>query len=253
MKIGALQLDISWENREENYKRVSEFADRASSSGVDLFVLPEMFATGFSMNPSVTAEERDGATYEFICNLAKEQKMAVISGLVFKGEGGKGINSAVAVDRQGRELSCYSKTHLYSVLDEHHHHIAGDSPKPFEFEGVNFSCSICYDLRFPELFRMVAKDVDVSIVIASWPNARQRHFDNLIEARAIENQHFIVGVNRVGSGGGLDYDGGTVIRDPMGRCLAHGENKECLIEADIDLQLIEETRKFMACHRDRQF
>ena len=88
MKVTALQLDISWEDREENYKRAAGFASQAAKDGTDFFILPEMFATGFSMNPSVTAEPRDGATYQFICDLAKNHQMAVLGGIVFKGDGG---------------------------------------------------------------------------------------------------------------------------------------------------------------------
>jgi len=253
MKVAALQMDICWENREENYKLARDYANRSARDGADLFILPEMFATGFSMNPAVTAEERDGATYQFLGNLARDNDMAVIGGVVFKGEGGKGINSAVAFDRKGVELASYTKTHLFSVLEEHEHHIAGDGPAPFEFEGVKIACFVCYDLRFPELFRMVADQLDLAILIASWPNPRQKHFNTLLEARAIENQHFVVGVNRVGTGGGLEFSGGSVILDPLGNRLAFGKDEECLIAAELDLARIEETRKFMSCHRDRRF
>ncbi len=253
MKIAAVQFDILWEDRQANYAKVEVVAAAAANDGADMLVLPEMFATGFSMNPAVTAEKRGGPTETFVRELAQKHKIGVIAGLVFEGDGDKGRNAALALDRSGEELACYEKIHLFSVLDEHKHHLAGDGPKPFEFEGIRFSCSVCYDLRFPELFRQVAAKTDVAVIIASWPNARQRHFDLFLEARAVENQHFVVGVNRIGSGGGLDFDGGTAIFDPSGERIAYGGREETVVMAPIEIGKIDEFRAFMACHRDRRF
>ncbi len=253
MKVAALQLDIAWEDRPKNYERVSEFARQAAEKGADLFVLPEMFSTGFSMNPAVTAETSDGETTSYLRSLAKEYSIGVLGGLVLEGEGGKGHNIALAVDRNGRDLATYSKSHLFSFLDEEKFHLAGEGPAPFEFEGVQCACFICYDLRFPELFRLTADKCHAVFVIASWPNGRQLHWDTLLPARAVENQQYIVGVNRVGKGGGHQFDGGSAIYDPFGESLARGGDRECLLFADVDVARVQETRKAMPFLKDRRF
>jgi omega-amidase len=210
MKVAALQLDIAWQDREENFKIVTEYAAMAADNGADMLVLPEMFATGFSMDPAVTAEPPGGDTASFMRCLAKENKIGVLGGYVLKADDGKGHNVAVAIDKTGHELAIYSKAHLFSYLGEDKFHEAGDGPVPFEFEGLRCACFICYDLRFPELFRLVADNCDAVFVIASWPRDRQSHWDVLLPARAVENQLYMVGVNRVGMGGGLEFLGSAL-------------------------------------------
>ncbi|MCP4680637.1 MAG: carbon-nitrogen family hydrolase [Deltaproteobacteria bacterium] len=253
MKVAALQFDIAWEDRQENYRRVSVFAEQAKAEGADLFILPEMFATGFSMNPSVTAEQAGGETATFMRSIAQKHRMGVIGGFVIAAKGGKGHNVALAIDREGRDLASYSKTHLFSFLDEEKFHEPGDGPVPFEFEGVRCACYVCFDLRFPELFRLTADSCDAVFVVASWPNGRQLHWDTLLPARAVENQQYIVGVNRVGQGGGHQFDGGSAIYDPFGLPLARGEDSECMLMADIDPAKVSEIRSSMPFLEDRRF
>jgi omega-amidase len=253
MKIAALQMDIAWEDRQSNYDKVEKYASQAADQGADLLVLPEMFSTGFSMNPGVTAEDPDGPTACFIRELAQKRKIGVVGGLVLKAANGRGKNCALAVDRNGEDLALYSKCHLFSFLEEEKHHEAGDGPVVFEFENMKMACFICYDLRFAGLFAMVAKECQLTMVVASWPSARQLHWDTLLPARAVENQQYIVGVNRVGSGGGLEFTGGTVIVDPGGEILVHAKDKEKLILADATVEKIEELRKQMPFLKDRRF
>lgn len=252
MKVAALQLDIVWEDRKANYARVREYAENAAGQGVDLLVLPEMFSTGFSMNPAVTAEPEEGPTAAFLKQLARDFHLAVVGGLVLEGTGGKGRNSALVVDKTGEALATYTKTHLFSFMDEDKHHEPGNGPVLFELGGMRWACFICYDLRFPELFRLFADKCDGVMVIASWPAARQTHWDLLLPARAVENQHYIIGVNRVGAGGGLDYTGGSAIIDPLGGVLACGRSAESLLVADISANKVTAVRKSMPFLNDRK-
>jgi omega-amidase len=253
LTVAAVQMNLAWENRPENYRRARAWAERAVSKGAQLVVLPEMFATGFSMNPTVTAEPADGPTPTFLDTLARELGVAVIGGYVQEVSGGRGANVARAVDRDGALLAEYRKTHLVGILGETEVHEAGAGPEVFQVAGAPLSAFVCYDLRFPELFRLVADSVSAMVVIASWPASRQAHWDALLVARAIENQCFVVGVNRVGEGGGLDFTGGTVVVDPLGRILEHGGDQEGLVAAAIDPDQVAAVRREFPFLADRRF
>jgi omega-amidase len=251
--VAGLQLDIAWGDKRANFERVRRFAAEAKGRGVDLLVLPEMFATGFLLEPASTAEGEGGETTAFLRDVAHEHGMAVVGGLVRSRRNGRGANVAVAVAPDGRLLAEYSKAHLISLLGEDTVHEPGAAPRPFALAGVEVACFICYDLRFPELFRLVAAGTSVVLVIASWPAVRQRHWDLLLPARAVENQQFVVGVNRVGSGGGLDFLGGTAIYDPLGNALACGGDAEGLVVAELDLDLVAKARAGLPALKDRRF
>ncbi|MCK9460269.1 MAG: carbon-nitrogen family hydrolase [Proteobacteria bacterium] len=251
--VAGLQLDVVWGDKRKNFERVRRFAAEAKERGVELLVLPEMFATGFLLDPKVTAEGEGGETIAFLRDLAREHRMAIVGGLVRTRRSGKGANVGLAVAEDGRVLAEYSKTHLVSLLGEDAVHEAGAAPRPFSIAGVEMACFVCYDLRFPELFRLVAAGTGLVMVIASWPAVRQRHWDLLLPARAVENQQFVVGVNRVGEGGGHTFLGGTAIYDPLGNALAAGGDAEGLVVAELDLDLLAKARKGLPALRDRRF
>jgi omega-amidase len=253
IKVAGLQLDIAWEDRAVNFARVRKFATRARDEGADLLVLPETFATGFSLDPAVTAEGPAGETPVFLAALARELEIGILGGYVQRRRNGRGANLALAIDRRGRVLAEYAKAHLFSFMDEQRAHEAGAGPRPFVFEGVQIACFICYDLRFPELFRLVAEGARLVVVIASWPAARQAHWDVLLRARAVENQLYAMGVNRVGEGDGLRFEGGSAIVDPSGTTLAHAGSAEKLIFAEIDTGVVERVREALPFLRDRRF
>lgn len=253
MKIAAVQMDLAWEDRHANYAAARERSGQAAAAGADLILLPEMFATGFSMNPSVTAEPADGPTCGFLRALARDLGRTVVGGVVLRGPDGKGINTALAAGPGGEILAEYGKTHLISILGEDEAHAAGDAPVPFRVGDLSCACFICYDLRFPELFRLVADQCSLVLVMASWPTARQRHWDVLLQARAIENQCYVAGVNRVGEGGGLRFTGGSAIIDPLGEVLAHGGAGEGIVIADIDRKHVDRVRIELPFLRDRRF
>ena len=252
MKVAAAQMDIAWHDRWANHSRARDLAALAKKQGADLLILPEMFSTGFSMDTSVTPEPMDGPTPSLLRALAREHEIAVIGGFVLSGETTGPLNVSLAVDGNGDDLALYAKIHLIALLGEDQCHMPGDVPVPFELGGFGAACFVCYDLRFPELFRAVADDCALIIVIASWPSARQAHWDILLQARAIENQCFVIGVNRVGEGGGQAFTGGSAIIDPLGTVLAHGGDGEILLLADIDLATVAEVRSRLPFLRDRK-
>ncbi len=251
LKIAGLQLDIRWHDRSANHAKIERYAFEAKDKGADLFILPEMCSTGFSMDTAVTAEPLDGPTPQLFRRLAKETRMAVVGGFVFKGESGRPRNVSLAVDPKGCDLALYAKIHQIAILDEHNHYDPGSRPVTFSLQGTEAACFICYDLRFPEIFRAVVDRCQLVIVIASWPSSRQLHWDTLLKARAIESQCFIVGVNRTGFGGGLEFKGGSAAIDPLGNTIAHAGEGEGLLIADIEPSLVMEVRTSMPFLKDR--
>ena len=253
MRIAGLQLDTVWEDRKTNYRRVKEFARIAKEKGADLLVLPEMFSTGFSMNLGVTMEDDNGPTTRFFRSIATSYQIAVLGGVVLKGQNGRGRNCARAIDADGNILATYAKCHLFSFMEEDKYHESGLSPQVFELKGVRVSPFICYDLRFPEIFRAVADDVHLMVIIASWPAARQQHWDVLLPARAVENQCYMLGINRVGQGDGLIYKGGSAMYGPLGNRIAFAGDQEALVLADVDLHHVDKVRSEMPFLKDRRF
>ena len=252
MKVAAIQMDIAWHDRPANHLKARELATQAKKSGADLVILPEMFSTGFSMDTSITPEPLTGATPALLRSLARELEMAVIGGFVLARENAGPQNVSLAVDRHGNDLSLYAKIHQIPILGEDAHYEPGDRPVPFDLKGFRAASLVCYDLRFPELFRALVEECGLILIIASWPAARQAHWDVLLRARALESQCFVVGVNRVGEGGGNTFTGGSAIIDPLGEVLVHGGEKETLIMADIDPAKVAEVRSTMPFLKDRK-
>lgn len=252
MKVAGVQMDIAWHDREANFRKVRELGAQAKAAGSQLLVLPEMFSTGFSMDVSVTAEPQDGPTPTFLRGLARELQLAVVGGLVLSRQGGRPQNASLAVGPDGRDLALYAKIHPIALLEEDRHYDSGDLPRPFAYGGAGMACFVCYDLRFPELFRTVVDGVGLIMVIASWPSSRQAHWDVLLKARAIESQCFVMGVNRVGEGGGYAFGGGSAVVDPLGNVLVHGGTEERLMTAEIDLSEVARVRDEMPFLRDRK-
>ncbi len=242
MKTAAFQMDILWESRKENFKKVTQFAQTAANTGAELLVLPEMFSTGFSMDTEKTSESINGETPNFMRETAAKCKTAIIGGFVLQDENKQSFNCALAVDQNGNDLALYSKTYLFSHMNEDKHHSKGNGPVVFEYQNMKCACFICYDLRFPELFRSVCRKIDAAFIIASWPASRSLHWQILLKARAIENQIFVVGVNRTGTGNGLLFSGGSAIIDPLGTVEAELQDQEGLLEGYLLPQKVKEVR-----------
>jgi omega-amidase len=177
-----------------------------------------MCASGFTMDADKFAEPPNGPSTRALSAIAKDHELWIIAGLSMRREG-RYLNSALAFAPDGSLAATYDKQRLFGYAKETTIYSAGTEPCVVQIGGLSLGLFVCFDLRFPELFQAVAPEVDACVVIANWPSARQRHWEVLTQARAIENQCYVVAVNRVGEGDGLEYVGGSLILDPWGtRC-----------------------------------
>ena len=245
MKVTILQHDIAWANPALNIQKLDAAIDR--NSGSDLYVLPEMFSTGFCTKPEGIAE-RDGVTLAWMKHKAKATN-AAIAGSVATEEDGRYYNRFYFVKPDG-EVTHYDKHHLFTYGGEHHHFTAGDERCVVEFRGVRIMLQICYDLRFPVWVRNRG-DYDMILYVASWPTPRRAAWSALLVARAIENQCYVAGVNRVGCDPTCEYNGGSVIIDPYGRVVAScADNEQMEATATIDMEALNAFREKFPVLRD---
>lgn len=236
MKIALIQLNIAWESKKTNYEKAESFAKKAAEEKCDVIVFPEMFNTGFSMNVSAIAEDDYGETNSALSEIAKKYSIYLIAGFPVKEQDEeKGRNMAVVYDRTGIRIAAYAKIHPFSFSGEDKYYIAGNNPVVFNIDNTPCSIFICYDLRFPEVFRKVARNVQAVFVIANWPASRRGHWEALLKARAIENQCFVIGVNRIGiDGNAIHYPGASHIFDPLGNDILCGNDKDEFLTGEIN-------------------
>lgn len=233
MKIFCCQTNIVWENKAKNYAAVEAMLGGIPAGS--LVLLPEMFATGFSMNVPGIVETEAGETTDFLSRTAKKFAIYLIGGVVTKAPDGRGLNQSVVTSPAGKELARYSKIQPFSLGGEAKHYMAGNEVVLFSWEGVKVAPFVCYDLRFPELFRAaVRKGAELFAVIANWPVTRIHHWTILLRARAIENLAFVAGVNRCGDDPKLKYNGRSLIANEHGDILAEADDRQQVISADVD-------------------
>lgn len=252
MKAIALQFDIAWENKPANFAKVRSFLEQASPEPGSLVALPEMFATGFSMNATAIAEERGGETEQFLAALAKEFRITVIGGAAIRGRDGKTRNKALVFSSAGDLICFYAKMRPFTPGEEDRHYTAGNRPSVFEWGECSVSPFICYDVRFPELFREAARryQPELFVVIANFPAKRIEHWVRLLQARAIENQAYVMGVNRIGNDPFYSYNGRSLIIDPQGDILADAGEAEGTIRAELDLENLAKYREGLPFLKD---
>ena len=205
MRVAGVQMDIAWEDPQANFESVS----RTDVGGAQLIVLPEMFATGFTMDAGKVAPRADEVR-EYLAGRASAWGAHVIGGYAEPGSP-RPRNGCSIYDPTGNEILHYQKIHPFTLAGEDEHYDGGDSLSTAEIEGVRVTPVICYDLRFPELFRIAAGRTDLFVVIANWPAKRRHPWRTMLMARAAENQAFVLGVNRVGTGGGEPHSGDTML------------------------------------------
>ena len=238
MKTTILQRDIKWGDPKANIQRADEAISR--NAGSDLYVLPEMFSTGFCTSPEGIAE-RDDTTLQWMKSKACEID-AAIAGSIAVEEDGKYYNRFYFVKPDG-EVTHYDKKHLFTYGGEHLRFTAGDERVVVEWRGVRILLEVCYDLRFP-IWARNRGDYDMILYVASWPTPRVGAWSALLVARAIENQCYVAGVNRVGNDPACEYCGGSVIIDPYGVTIAECEiSQESEATAEIDMAALEAFRK----------
>ena len=240
MKISLLQLDTVWKDKPANFDLISQKIEENQFS--DIYVLPEMFATGFCNEVVELGESIDGQTVAVMRQLAAKSGAAVCGSLILN-DGGKYSNSFLFVKPNG-DIVRYDKRHLFRFGGETDMFSQGENRMVVEYKGYRILLQVCYDLRFPVWSRN-RNDYDVIFYVANWPDSRRKAFDALLKARAIENQSYVVGVNRVGDDGtGLHYDGGSCIIDfkgeYVGRC---PDNEEFVLTEKLDIEALRHFRE----------
>ncbi len=234
MRLALAQMDIQWNCFEHNALRAEELHTRAMKGGADFTVFPEMFTSGFSLPLGEDALRAHRAGYVFLERTARDSGSYLAASIPkLAPHSPRPFNTLYCFGPEGL-LGEYSKIHLISALGEDCHYAAGTSTFTTALCGFRVSFFICYDLRFPTLFSELAQETDLFIIAANWPEERQSHWETLLRARAIENQAYVAGVNRTGSGGTLKFAGGSMIIDPQGRTLARAGDAEEVIWADLD-------------------
>jgi len=249
MKITIIQSNIEWEDHEENI-RTHEDMIRRGCTGSDLVILPEMFTTGFSMNSRALATDLDGPEIKWMEKMSTEGDFGLVGSLIMKEED-RYLNRLVFM-KPGGSYSTYDKGHLFRMEKEDLYYTKGSSRLIESFRGFNINLMICYDLRFPVWSRNVKNEYDLLIYVANWPEARRHVWNTLLAARAIENQCYVAGVNRIGSDdSGIFYSGDSVILDPRGEVLASVEAyKEGTITMDISMDKLKKFRNKFPVWKD---
>lgn len=232
-------MDIAWGDCQGNVRRADAMIDNAPEA--DLYILPEMFSTGFAADPEGMAESEKGKTVEWMRRKAVA-KDATIAGSLAIRSGGRYFNRLYFV-KPGGEVTTYDKRHLFSYAGENLHYTRGEERVIVEWRSVRIMLQVCYDLRFP-VFSRNHGDYDMIIYVASWPTSRIKVWDTLLHARALENQCYVAGVNRVGRDPNCAYCGNSLIISPYGEDLAVcGSGEESAKMAEIEMEMLRSFRK----------
>ena len=248
MKIALIQTALHWENPEANRNHIEKLVLSITES-VDLIVLPEMFSTGFTMNPKDVAETMSGETIIWLQSIAKSKNVAIIGSLVVK-ENNQYYNRLVFVFPSG-EIEKYDKRHLFTLAGEDKVYTAGKERLIVDYLGFKICPLICYDLRFP-VFSRNTENYDLLLYVANWPKPRVNAWDILLRARAVENQCFVVGVNRLGlDNNNHEYVGHSQAIDFLGNYLLTPQNKEGVFMVTIDKSEMIAMRKKLDFLADR--
>jgi predicted amidohydrolase len=256
VRVAAVQHDIAWHDRAANFAHLAPMVAGAVASGARVVLLTETFSTGFSFDSPDIAEPDGGPSSQFLTEMATTHHVWV------GGSCPEVAPDAPADDRRPSNVfvlvspdgvpTRYRKIHPFSHADEERWVRAGTEFVTVDIDGLRVALFVCYDLRFADEFWALATDVDAYFVIANWPAKRRLHWSALLRARAIENQAYVVGVNRVGKGGGLDYSGDSAIIDPLGEILATGAGGETVLLADLDAAHVAATRDHFRFLQDRR-
>jgi predicted amidohydrolase len=251
MNVHLVQIDSVWEDRAANHAKARQLIASTNPQPGSLIILPETFSTGFSMNLAVTAEPEKGPTEQFLREMAAQYQSCVIGGVVTSTSNGHGMNQALAIAPDGTALTRYTKNHPFSLGGENQVHLAGSGVGQFEWQGLRIAPLICYDLRFPELARCAIRaGAEALVFIAAWPVKRIQHWITLLQARAIENQAYVIGVNRCGTDPEFTYTGRSLVVDPHGIIIADAAEQERVISAQIDPAIVREWRSQFPALRD---
>lgn len=254
MKIACVQMNIEFGKPDINYTSIENYVKEASHHKADVIVFPEMWNTGYALKKlDFLSDENGNSTKRLLAKLAKENNINIVGGSVATKRDGKYFNTMYIANRNGEIISQYDKAHLFKLMNEHLYMEPGQKMNNFELDSVMCGGVICYDLRFPEWIRThVLNGAKIVFIPAQWPTKRIDHWQILLQARAIENQCFIVAVNRVGNDPDNEYNGHSMVIAPWGQLLISDETKEGIFYTEIDLNEVDQVRSTIPVFQDRR-
>jgi omega-amidase len=235
LRVALGEYDTGWHDPASSLARAEGLVRDAARGGAQLVVLPEMCTTGFTMDAATQAETLEGASVQALGRIAAEAGVHLLAGVAVRecvGGRDRAVNGALLFGDTGELRSIYRKQRVFGYAGEDETYTPGADAVIATVHGVRIAPFVCYDLRFPELFRRVARDVDAIVIIANWPARRRAHWDALVRARAIENQCYVVAVNRRGEGGGIAYDGRSAAFDAWGERLVPSAGPVAMVDVD---------------------
>jgi predicted amidohydrolase len=250
VRVALAQMDLAWEDVLENHRRAARLLEQAAAGRARLALLPEMFSTGFSLDSRRIAQPPGGPSESFLRDQAARLGLWILASVPESGEPSP-RNMALLVSPDGSVVR-YAKIHPFSYAGEDRVYTAGDRVVTAEIDGVRVTPFVCYDLRFPEPFRTAAADTDLFAVVANWPDQRREHWRALLRARAIENQAYVVGVNRAGDGNGLHYAGDSAAIAPLGETIVEADEREQVLFCDVDPDVVMKLRTRFPALEDRR-
>ncbi len=255
MQVALISLDQCWENKAANKIVCSEISHRVMNKypEVDIIIYPEMTLTGFSMkNPLLPEPTNNSVSMNFFKQLSESTKCTHVFGHSVK-ENEVLFNRCSAVNHRGHKLAAYDKMHTFSFAGESNLYSRGNKVAQFEVNQVNIGLSICFDLRFPELYGCYRESCEMVINIANWPASRKEHWDTLLRARSIENQYYMIGVNRIGvDGNNIEYQYSSAVYNPLGELCAPIFKENGIDIYDLDLGMVDDIRNQFPFINDRR-
>ncbi|MBB1080378.1 carbon-nitrogen family hydrolase [Limosilactobacillus sp. STM2_1] len=254
LKVALGQLDIEYAQPEKNVAKVKRMVAEAATHNADVVVLPEMWNTGYALSRlDELADIAGQKTRKLLEKVAADCKIDIVGGSVATNKEGQYFNTTYIVDRTGKTISSYDKVHLFGLMSEDQYLTAGEKENYFTLAGVPSASFICYDLRFPEWVRTVAcHGSEILYFPAEWPAERISQWKRLVQARAIENQAFVVAVNRVGDDPDNHFSGHSIIADPLGNILVDAGEVEQVCYGVVDLTQIKAVRGPIPVFKDRR-
>ncbi len=254
MRISIGQMHVDAGHPANNLPVVQAMTAEAKRRGSDLVLFPELWASGYDLEHAEQHADRLGeGLFATMSDLARQHGLYLLAGSLLSREPQGFCNTSVLYSPDGSQLAAYSKLHLFRLMDEEKYLAAGNQRTVVDTPWGRAGMAICYDLRFPELFRRYAlKGAKVFFLPSEWPHPRLAHWQTLLRARAIENQCFMVACNRVGKTGETEFFGHSAIIDPWGEIVVEAGSQEMLLTADIDLGLVDTIRKRIPIFADRR-
>ncbi len=242
LKVGLVQYSPAWEDPAGSIKIIEQLLSNNANNDYNLLIFPELTLTGFTFNSARLAEDIDGISTKYFIKLAQKLNSDILAGVIESDEESY-YNCLIHIDKKGLIIARYRKIHPFSFAGENKYYTSSNEPIITKINDIKIGLSICYDLRFPELYRFYAKEkVDILVNIANWPNKRIEHWKLLTKARALENLSYFIGTNRVGVDPSNEYSGCSTIVNPLGEPITEYSNKQEIISAQIDLKLLNTTR-----------